>query len=381
MHKNRRIHPHFNHPPPWWPEDEQWPPRRSPASRRWHSARKSIIRRVGCAFVILFIAIFIIGGNLIADIIRRKAPPHMGTMMENVPIGVRIFSWLIFLIVIFGILYLIRFFQKAALPMVEMLEAAGKIADGDYNVRVPEHGPGDLISLSKAFNNMADKLHVNEEQRRMLLADISHELRTPLTIIQGNLEGMLDGIYPADPRMLQAVLDETHTMERIIEDLRTLTVVESGTLKLQMEMVDPTEFLEEIISTYQTLAEAKGIAFSTSIAPNLEKMEFDPTRIREVLSNIITNAIRYCQTGCKICMQCVQNSEYLEITITDSGSGIQEEDLPHIFERFYKGRDSSGSGLGLPIAKSLVEAHGGKISAQSEIDQGTTIRFTIPYTQ
>jgi signal transduction histidine kinase len=331
--------------------------------------------------MIIFFSIVIFASNLVDSILRHRLPEHMQGVMTNVPIVARVFSWVLLIAVIISLFYLGSYIRKAAIPMSDILDAAGKIAEGDYSVRIEREGPRDFRGIAKAFNDMADKLQINDEQRRSMLADISHELRTPLTVIQGNLEGMLDGIYKPDEYNLKAVLDETKILERIIEDLRLLAVVESGSLKLQLEQVDLCEFLEEIIPTFLVLAEVKQVQVKLVCNRHLPEIEMDTTRIREVISNMVTNALRYCEAGGVIILSCEQRSGDMDkvwFSVSDTGSGISAEDLPHIFERFYKGRDSSGTGLGLPIAKSLVEAHGGQIYAESETGQGTTIRFCLP---
>jgi two-component system, OmpR family, sensor histidine kinase BaeS len=376
------MHRHTSHyipRPPWWPEEESWPPQRGYHNQRMHSMQKRFRQRTGCGFMILVAAIFFIITVMVNGIMHENLPNNILSMMRSAPMFLRVITWGLSISVISGLVYVGRAMRKAAIPLEDMLEAAGKIAEGDFSARVPENGPGEMVALSHAFNEMSARLQLNEQQRRALLADISHELRTPLTVIQGNLEGMLDGIYPTDEHTLQAVLDETHTLARIIEDLRTLTIVESGSLKLQLETVDPREFLEEFMPVYCALAKTKNVSLSVFIEPNLPDLELDPTRIREVLANLINNALRYCHPGGSIYLRCEKSADNsLRFTLQDDGAGISPQDLPHIFERFFKDRDSSGSGLGLPIAKSLVEVHGGKINAESEEGKGTTIRFTLP---
>jgi two-component system, OmpR family, sensor histidine kinase BaeS len=344
--------------------------------------RKRFRRRIGCGFMIIFFSVIIFASKLIDSILSHRLPEHMQGGLTNVPIVLRVFSWVLLIAVIVSLFYLGSYIRKASIPMSDILKAAGKIADGDYSVRIEREGPRDFTGLAKAFNDMADKLQKNDEQRRSMLADISHELRTPLTVIQGNLEGMLDGIYEPDEQNLQAVLDETKILERIIEDLRLLSVVESGNLKLQLERVDLCEFLEEIIPTFQVLSETKQVLVKLICDDNLPEIDMDATRMREVLSNMITNALRYCDAGGEISISCEQRSadtHKIWFAVSDTGRGISAEDLPHVFERFYKGSDSSGTGLGLPIAKSLVEAHGGEIFIESEVDKGTTITFYLPW--
>ena len=368
--------------PSWWPVDEPWPPYHRHHNKRWRTVRRHLRYRVGSIFLVLFICTAILLYLLAKSISNHAVPDGMQEIVTVTPLVFRIITWVLFSGVIFGLVYIGSMIRKAAIPIDQILDAAGKIAEGDYSVRIPSRGPREMEALTHAFNDMSARLELNEKQRRALLADISHELRTPLTVIQGNLEGMLDGIYPADERTLQAVLDETHTMARIIEDLRTLTIVESGSLKLQMECVNPREFLEEIIPTYQALAESKGVNLHIQVGDDLPDIALDTTRIREVLANLITNALRYCRPEGRITLRCEQVGEhFVQFSVQDDGKGIESQDLQHIFERFYKDRDSGGSGLGLPIAKSLVEAHGGEIFAESSPGKGTTIRFTLPIQQ
>jgi signal transduction histidine kinase len=224
---------------------------------------------------------------------------------------------------------------------------------------------------------MAARLQANDEQRRDLLADVTHELRTPLTVIQGNLEGLLDGIYPRDDAHLEPILEETRVLSRLIDDLRTLALAESGALKLQQEPTDLAILVSETVAFFQ--AQANGVELSADVEPGLV-LEIDPARIRQVLENLITNALRYTPRGETIRVQCSVEGAYVKVSVSDTGAGISPDDLPHIFDRFYKSHDSRGTGLGLAIAKNLVIAHGGEISAQSTVGRGTTIHLTLPLT-
>jgi signal transduction histidine kinase len=227
---------------------------------------------------------------------------------------------------------------------------------------------------------MTARLQADDEQRRTLLAEVTHELRTPLTVIRGQLEGLLDGIYPADQEHLEALLEETRVLSRVIDDLSTLSQAEGGTLKLQLEWTDMGELVSEVAQAYQAQASAAQLTLQAEVQPDLPQVEIDPTRLREVLSNLLTNALRYTPPGGHITLRCVlaQGSDHLSISVNDTGTGIAPEDLPHIFERFYKSTDSHGTGLGLAIARSLIAAHGGEIEAHSDEGHGTTITFTLP---
>jgi signal transduction histidine kinase len=340
--------------------------------------RGRFFQRLGCAITVLFIALLTIISLVYWGADRH---PMMGGPMRGDPFLVRAFWPVLFLAILFGFFLIGRALRRAAAPVGDMLDAAGKVADGDYAVRVKEEGPSEVRALAQAFNSMVGRLQTNDTQRRNLLADISHELRTPLTIIQGNLEGMLDGIYPTDTRTIQSALEETHTLERIIDDLRTLAVVESGALKLQLEQVDPGELVEEVAASYRSQAQGKGVLLEVKLEPDLPQIEADSTRIHEVLSNLLVNSLRHTPVGGKITIACNNaqgTAKRLEITVKDTGTGIPADQLPHIFDRFYKSSDSTGSGLGLAISKSLISAHNGEITAESEPGRGTTITIRLP---
>jgi signal transduction histidine kinase len=271
----------------------------------------------------------------------------------------------------------VRGFRRVAVPVRDLMEAAGRVEFGDYAVRVPENGPRDVRDLARAFNAMTARLQVNEEQRRKLLADVTHELRTPLSVVQGNLEAIVDGVYPADDAHLGPLLEETRVLARLIEDLRTLSLAESGVLKLQREPTDLGILITEAVASFRAQAEAAGVQIQAHLADDLPLLEIDPVRIREVLSNLIANALRYTPPGGTVTIEARTNGS-VEIAVRDTGAGIPGERLPHIFDRFYKSDESHGSGLGLAIAKNLVAAHDGGIVAESEPGRGTTIRFTLP---
>jgi signal transduction histidine kinase len=200
-------------------------------------------------------------------------------------------------------------------------------------------------------------------------------------VIQGNLEGLLDGVYPRDDAHLEPILEETHVLSRLIDDLRTLAFAESGALKLQKEPTDLGAVVGESMASFQAQADTVGVELHADIGPELPMLELDPSRIRQVLENLLTNALRYTPRGGTIRVRCYaedQGNAHIAVSVSDTGAGIPPEALAHIFDRFYKSSDSRGTGLGLAIAKDLVAAHGGEISVQSELGKGTTIRFTLP---
>jgi signal transduction histidine kinase len=268
--------------------------------------------------------------------------------------------------------------RRLVVPLDDLLKAAERVGQGDYSVRVPEKGPRELRSLARAFNTMASRLHITDEQRRELLADVTHELRTPLTVVQGNLEGMLDGVYPADEANLRSLLEETNILARLVEDLRTLALAESGTLKLKKEPTDLSMLIRDTLAGFQSQADSAGVSLTVETADDLPWLDLDPGRICQVLSNLVANALRYTPFGSEIRVRYRQADKQAQLDVQDSGPGIPPDELPHVFERFYKSTDSGGMGLGLAIARHLVEAHGGTIIAESAPGQGTTMRITLP---
>ena len=211
----------------------------------------------------------------------------------------------------------------------------------------------------------------------MLLADIAHELRNPLAIVRGNVEGMIDGLYPRDDAHLTPLLEETAQMARLLDDLQTLSRVEAGVLHLEREGVLLASFVSDVVNAFRPQAEAAGIALRESTTGDGE-IEIDPVRIRQVIENLILNALRHTSSGGSVEVRAFLGQLHAIIEVADTGGGIPADVLPHIFDRFTKSADSGGSGLGLAIARRLVEAHGGTVSATSELGKGTVIRVTLP---
>jgi signal transduction histidine kinase len=268
--------------------------------------------------------------------------------------------------------------RRMSVPLDDLLAAAGRVAEGDYSARVAEKGPAEVRALAAAFNSMAAKLQGVNERRRDLLADVTHELRTPLTVIRGNVEGMLDGVYPADEARLKSILEETHILSRLVEDLRTLALAESGALQLKKEPTDLAALVRETAAAFGSQADAAGVKLELGLA-GAPALDVDPQRIGEVLTNLVANALRYTPRGGRIGIRLeADGAGGVGVSVADSGPGIPPGDLPNIFDRFYKSSDSGGMGLGLSIAKYLVEAHGGTIRAESDLGRGTTISFSLP---
>jgi len=223
-----------------------------------------------------------------------------------------------------------------------------------------------IIGFTLAFRRVSRVFQAQDALRRQLMADVAHELRTPLSILQGRIEGLLDGVYPRDDARLGELLDETQHLSRLVEDLRTIANAEAGALDLRKEQVDPAEIIRDAASSFDAIDVHIG---------ELPMMDLDPVRIREVLLNLLSNAVRQ---GGRVAIHADAQPRQLVIRVSDTGGGIAAEDLPHIFDRFTKGRDSRGSGLGLAIARNLVAAHGGDIRAESRVGEGTVITVTLP---
>jgi signal transduction histidine kinase len=276
------------------------------------------------------------------------------------------------------IAFIARWLGRVVVPLDDLLHAADRVGQGDYSARVQEKGPREVRSLARAFNDMASRLDQLDERRRNLLADVTHELRTPLTVVQGNLEGMLDGVYPADEANLRSLLEETNILSRLVDDLRTLALAESGALQLKKEPTDLALLMRETAAAFQAQVNTAGVTLTVETAADLPWLDLDPGRIRQVLSNLLANALRYTPAGGTVLVRYWQVEGRAELEVQDSGPGIQADELPYVFERFYKSTDSGGMGLGLAIAKKLVEAHGGTISAESAPGQGTKMRVVLP---
>ena len=292
------------------------------------------------------------------------------------------FAILGFILLLMTIVWGMRSLRRMSGPLDNLLEASSKVAEGDFSARVEERGPPEVRALTRGFNSMAERLQVNDQQRRKMLADVSHELRTPITVIQGNVEGILDGLYPADAERLKSIMEETQVLSRLVDDLRTLALAESGALQLRREPVDLAELIRDAVAGFEAQAKEKEIRLELSLA-EIEEINIDPQRVREVLMNLVSNALRYTPRDGWIKVGFTESAsgdqKNVIIFVEDNGPGIEFADLPHVFERFYKSSDSGGMGLGLSIAKYLVEAHGGKIWAESKVGTGTIISFTLPY--
>lgn len=276
-------------------------------------------------------------------------------------------------------------FRSITRPIEQLRQAAQAVSGGDLSARVEIDSGDELADLGSAFNAMAGSLQRDEQLRRDMTADIAHELRTPLAVIQSNVEAMLDGVYPLDGEHLGTVLKQSEVLTRLVNDLRTLALAEAGQLALDRQPIDAGELAAGVAAAFRTRAAEKGVAIETDIAPNLSPAALDAQRMSQVLSNLIDNALRHTPPGGRIDVRVRSGGDRdVVLGVSDTGGGIRAEDLPYVFERFYRAdksraRAEGGSGLGLAIAKSIVEAHGGAIRVRSEVGRGTTFEITVPH--
>lgn len=293
------------------------------------------------------------------------------------PVGViSFFTGLVTLLI--GVLLM----RRVVSPLADVIAAAQSVADGDLTARVQVRGPSDLRSLNDSFNRMAGALERSDRERKDLLADIAHELRTPLTILRGRLEGIVDGIYPADDAHIAPVLEETYVLERLVEDLRLLTLAESRQLHFDRSPTGLAELAERAVGLFEAEAAEKRIALDFEAEPRLPPVEADPQRVEQVVGNLVSNALQYTPPDGRVTISVRRAAGGVELAVSDNGPGVPEADLPRLFDRFWRGeksrsRSAGGAGLGLAIARQLVEAQGGTIGASNLPGGGLRVAFVM----
>lgn len=273
--------------------------------------------------------------------------------------------------------------RRMSSPIGALAATARRLGRGDLSQRVQLRDRGEVRELAQAFNSMAVDLERLEQLRRNLVADVAHELRTPLSNIQGYVEAIRDGVMKPDGATLDSLNEEAALLSRLVDELQELSLAEAGELKLVYLEEDVTELIRRAAVSWQPQVVAKGMSLSVDLPDKLPSVNIDWQRINQVLHNLLENAVAHTGKGGIITVAAAERGDWVEISVSDTGEGIPAQDLPNIFERFYRvdrsrARATGGSGLGLTIAKRLVEAHGGKIEAQSKPGRGSRFSFTIP---
>lgn len=276
--------------------------------------------------------------------------------------------------------------RSITVPLLKLNSAVEKISLGDFSQKVSISTKDEVGKLAVAFNQMAEILASNTQLRQRFLADIAHELRTPLAVIQGNLEGMLDGVIEPDKEQLESLYEETLQLNTLIKDLRDLSLAEAGQLRLEKKATNMNQVIERALGMLKPLADEKDISLIND-ARELPSIMIDAARINQVIYNLLTNALRYTSQNGEIRvstqMEEFEGRKWLLLSVEDNGSGIPEQDLPHVFNHFYRAdksrtRASGGSGIGLAIVKQLVDIHEGRVFVSSTLDKGTVFKIYLP---
>jgi len=272
-------------------------------------------------------------------------------------------------------------------PLRTVRDAARRIGAGDLAYRVPIASRDEVGEVALQFNEMAAALERDERLRRALMADIAHELRTPLAVIRGQAEALQDGVFELTPENIAPIYDQSILLGRLVDDLRDLALAEAGSLPLERAQVALDELASRAVAAFQPQAREKGVALSLQVEPAapgaLPTVDADPQRLAQVLGNLLSNALRYTPSGGSVVVKVTSDPKGVSLAVADTGIGIAPEDLPHVFDRFYRAdkartRADGGTGLGLAVARQLVEAHGGQITVQSEPGHGSTFTVRLP---
>jgi two-component system sensor histidine kinase BaeS len=373
--------------PPWPPFDDRpdWPPDVPPESPEWREWRRRFRRE------------FRDHWRRVSRHRRWEHPPFLSgfwllvlALIVIVGVGIALIPRPLIAFLV-GLFFGIALLTGAALlsrrvfrPLRRVMEAAERIAEGDLSARVRLLHPGDLGRLAATFNHMADELERADERRRRLTVDVAHELRTPLTVLQGNLEGMLEGVYQPTPEALRGLLDETRLLTRLVDDLRTLALAEAGQLHFDLQQLDVADLLADARTSFGGQADGLGVRLEVDVPDALPPVRGDAQRLAQVLGNLISNALRHTPPGGRVTLSARAADGGVIVRVADTGPGIPPEDRPYIFDRFWKGdpartRDGKGgAGLGLAIARQLVELHGGRIWVEDDDAPGATLTFSLP---
>jgi histidine kinase len=367
-------------------------------------------RRLGVKLFLSYLAVILVGAVVLGLATRFTVPEafnrHMGLgtgtgagMMQGIGTGIGMMSdlftnfqasfneaLLLALLAAGSVAILVSLLLSRGVvaPVRTLTSASQRIADGHYSERVQPAGPDELGQLARSFNQMAEKLEQVETMRRQLIGDVSHELRTPLSAIKGSMEGLMDGILPANPETYQQIHQEADRLARLVDDLQELSRVEGGAYSLDIRPITVSALVQTALKRFSPQAQTKQIELRTDLPSDLPPILADQDRITQVLTNLVGNALQYTPQGGQVTIQAVRLGDEIHVSVMDTGIGIPAEHLPHLFTRFYRVDKSrsrqtgGGSGIGLTIARHLVEAQGGRIWAGSSgTGQGSTFTFSL----
>jgi signal transduction histidine kinase len=312
-----------------------------------------------------------------AEVIRDPAVSRLASGVQNSLL------WSGVAAVVGGILLIGLLSRRILSPVQSLTAAAQRLGSGDLGQRVSDGAPGEIGQLARTFNDMASNLQKAEEQRRILVADVAHELRTPLSNVQGYLEAVRDRLLEPDDQTIDTIYQQVIHVVQLVEDLRLLALADAGTLRLNREPGSVGDLLHHAVEAFRPRAEAKGIALSLQVAPDLPEVSMDQTRVAQVAANLLDNALFHTPQGGAVTVSAGYQDSQVTVSVQDTGAGVSPQDLELVFERFYRvdpsrARATGGTGLGLTIARQLVEAHGGSIAAVSDLGRGSRFYFNLP---
>jgi signal transduction histidine kinase len=295
----------------------------------------------------------------------------------------RFYIWGGLVAIVLAVLLTFLLSRRILAPVKALTNATRHFGRGDFSHRVEDKDRSELGELAKSFNSMAGNLERIERLRRNMVADVAHELRTPLSNLKGYLEAINDGVIKPDKKTMRSLNEEAASLSRLVADLQELSLADAGELKMTFQPENIGDLVQETVAASQSKIKAKGLKLIADLPDGLPALNIDAHRIKQVLYNLLDNAIAHTGKGGKVTVKVLEKDKMATVSVADTGEGIPPEDLPMIFERFYRvdksrTRHTGGSGLGLTIAKRLVEAHGGKISAESQAGKGSIFTFTLP---
>ncbi len=368
-----------------WDEPTRWS-----GSHRWGASaggrgswggppwRRGRAGRAGAGFIGCLLVALIVFVGVVAALATWVAAVLLGVLSPGASppaaTAVAVVVVLVLAVILGG-----RLVFAAVRPLADVAAASDRLADGEHGVRVTPRGPVPVRRLGASFNAMAERLDRARDDRRALLADVTHELRTPLTVISGGLEAMLDGVHPMDEDHISPILAEAAVMDRLLDDLRTISLAEAGALPLHREPVDLVELAGDVLAAQGTIAAAHRVTLALAGDPAVEA-DVDPVRVREILVNLVANAVRHTPAGGRVTVDVRDAGADAVLTVVDTGEGIAPDELDRVFDRFHRRSDSGGSGLGLTIVRDLAAAHGGSVEVESDgvPGRGSTFRVRLP---